>query len=601
MAKRWYVDLWKAEADDDQYRLDRTPEERMRKARQLALQYAREPSPVVEKSSSSACAQVDLGGDEDDDLFAFDEAKSFFKKRKVPTFGRLNPSESEVAKKERAAKGWLHVLLKEPLASMAGRKLAKAKEEDRLKIVFRYAADKAPNTLVQRLGPIAFYVRWQEAEEPDGWPPTEDSLARHIETSFHEKTAKTRIGRLLQAVRFLGTFEFAKAVVHAGQSRYLSGMSTLCLQQMPKRKSAKALKLQFVCRIETAFMTVELSVTIKMMAGAILVLIYFRARISDVDCIYSFEVFESRIEMEVEKTKTSKVREKVTLMAPSVTLTRREWALEYKDWRREQGIPLEDGWPLVPSRCNGLWMKQQAETGDVNQLFAAFQIRLNPGVSSPTVHTSQHCKATFLDAAAIFGITKPDRLTLGYHKNSADNSVNTYAPSTLLGPLSQLSNMVTEFADGKFDPDRQREPVRKARMAATQSDFLQEEASTGASSESSDSEAVEGVTSEAEAEAQAEIAEACITSNEADDRWFLNTTNNRRHKGRLNNVYVTACGNAVGGNIVPLAEGQEESQVDVNLLCKTCFGRSLEKRRTVAIRMSEPAEPLLDNIMKGLN
>ena len=89
-----------------------------------------------------------------------------------------------------------------------------------------------------------------------------------------------------------------------------------------------------------------------------------------------------------------------------------------------------------------------------------------------------------------------------------------------------------------------------------------------------------------------EIADACMTTVVATDQYFVNLNNSKIHRGRQGDASLTACGNPIGSNIMPMASGEELDEVSPQVLCMNCFGRSLEQRRVVAMRLSETTEPL---------
>ena len=529
---------------------------------------------------------------EQDGLFDFledAEPDIVIKKRKKP---RMTAGETQVALKARAAKGWLRVILINPKASQAGRKAVAVEDSGdlRLDVILCYLEDKAPNTAIQRLAPVSLLANWSQ-QCIQHWPPNEETLGRYMQETASKSIAKTTYTRLIESVKFMaGVFQFAKSLLVEYDSRYLNGKALRQLKLMPKPVKAKALSLEFVAQLEHFFLHTKVVVELRMVAGGLLILVYFRIRFSDADEILEVVMFEDRITLQVRETKTSLVRQLVILMTTVNTLTGEEWFEEFQEWRSSQGAPLADGWPLFPTRANGRWEKVQCRVDDINELFWVIQLRICPAAAQALRKRTHSCKYAFLDAAVIYGISKPARKCLGYHKDSSDRSVDTYAPSTQIEPVRQLGQMVKDYSLGIFDPDRLRRPRAKQVVTARQSELT---AQSSSSSEASADEDEEGEpTMEVQELAAEQIVEAINDEPTPSDLTYLNVLNNKVHKGRINDLTLTWCGNPIGTNIVPMSSGAELGEIDVELICQNCYGRSLAIRQAVARRLSEPTEPL---------
>ena len=330
--------------------------------------------------------------------------------------------------------------------------------------------------------------------------------------------------------------------------------------------------------IEAAVEHKKLGRILHMMAGSMLVLVYFRARLGDTDIVISVAIYEDRMEMLVEDTKTSKLRVQPVLMAPGATLSGLVWFPDFISWRENQGAPIGNSWPLFPALKDEEWLQKPARNGDINELMTAVVSSL--GISSKV--TSHRCKGALLDAAVVYGIKKPARLILGYHVDNADKAVNAYAPSIQHEPVSQLNNMIKAYAAGKWDPDRIREPKKIVEKSSSSSD------------DSSSAEKSSPASSDIEAIAQEEIVKSCVPEDEIDTRWCQNITNDKVHRGRRGEQ-MTICNNPIGERIRLVDKDDIDEQTAD--LCLTCFGRTLTKRREMVRRMSET---LLENLTKDL-
>lgn len=533
------------------------------------------------------------------DLFGFDDLESMpLFKRGKKSKPSLSPAENKQSMMKRAIAGWLMIVRRDLKCSRAGVRLSEEPEVEHLAIIETYLADKAAATAIQRLGPMALFAKWCDIAI-EGWPPNEKILIKYVQGTMAKFDVRTKVKRFLEAVSFMGgTFQFSRSVIEASQSRYLGGIALQKTMTMPKRRRAKALHLDYVCQIESFFMHFKVHVVVKMVAGSILLLIYFRARVNDGDVIVSFVMFEDRTEMEVFNTKTSDLREVVVLMSPSATLTKLEWMDHLVQWRLEQGAPLGQDWPIFPAwdAVNGQWLKMQAKTGDINEVFWAIQLKLAPMHCPEVRFTSHSCKYTFLDALVIYGMGKYERLALGYHKDATNKSLETYAPSTLLGPLKILNAMVIKYSNGEFDPDAPRRPKKKRTPVAAQLNELNDDSDSSAAVCSDQEQETDEPTQEIQQVFDEEMASSCTEKVVADETIYLNTKNDKRHKGRVGDPTLTACGNWIGANIQRMASGCDLEVVHEKFICGNCFGRAIEKRRAVARRMSEPSEPLALNL-----
>ena len=588
MARRWYLDLWHADADDQEYEEARSSVNRAVKAKELALKYAREESPPLETSAQSVAEPV-ASSEQDDDLFGWEGPVTFNRRSKK---AKLAPAETEQQKKLRAAKGWHRVIMHSPACSKAGRRAAKLElVQEQVDVIDCYLALKAGNTGVQRLAPVALMMKWSISSYK-GWPPGEDEIVEYAST-LEATRARSAVDLLLQSLKFMaGTFQFGRSVLEAADSNYLAGRAMRAIQLMPKVKKAKSLELQFVCRLEYFFMHTVRDPEKKMVAGGLLTLIYYRARINDADVILSIEFYEERTVMQVQDTKTSEVRQVVHLTASTESLTGEDWQAELFHWRTEQNAPMEDGWPVFPSRVDGVWIKAQASGDDVNAFFWAIQVDLYPMEVPQIRFTSHSCKHTLLNAAAIFGILLETRQTLGYHKNQKFRSVETYSEHLMIQPIKEISRMIVAFREGRFDPDGKRRPIKRTLVAAVASELSKPEVESSSESEGDEGEP----TAEVQHKVDISIAEACQNEVELADKVLVNISNGRIHRLMKNDPLLTGCGNPTGSNIVPLASGIQVEDTPAELICKTCFGRDVEKRRVIARRLSEPTEHLVKSL-----
>jgi hypothetical protein len=142
--------------------------------------------------------------------------------------------------------------------------------------------------------------------------------------------------------------------------------------------------------------------------------------------------------------------------------------------------------------------------------------------------------------------------------------------------------MIKDYANGSWDPDEIRMPMKgKAEVECTDSESSKDSSN---SQPSSDIEAI----------AQEQIVLTCERINTSDNRWCINVSNGKVHRGKFGDPDVTACNNPIGERIKLISENEVDEMKDD--LCLTCFGRTLPKQREMLRRMSEP---LIENLVPG--
>lgn len=384
---------------------------------------------LLAQASKEAYSNEELFDFEDEEYGLGSPTKKANKKSNMRC--KLAPSETKAQMRERLLEGWLSILLIEPAASAAGKRMKGRDHTRQIYITSVYLEEKAENTMAQRLGPIKLYAAWA-AHNPDKWPPDEGLVIEYIDEQFSSTDGKSRTKRFVEALAFTAhVFQFCRKMKAFSESRYLNGLAVKALKAKAPRRRAVPIRFAVVCVIEVAVAKRLVDGPFLMALGTALTLVYFRARYNDPDTILVFQVYANRMLMRVNDAKTSKLCQEVNMVAPTNTLSGLDWMSVFRAWRLEQNAPLDAGWPLMPSINDGQWLKRQARSGDFNMLFAPALISI--GVTD--THYSHDCKASFLDAAAADGMSKENRYRLGYHVDAADKSLDAYAESSQLVPV----------------------------------------------------------------------------------------------------------------------------------------------------------------------
>ena len=203
---------------------------------------------------------------------------------------------------------------------------------------------------------------------------------------------------------------------------------------------------------------------VKMFCGAVLMAVYCRSRWGDLmraeavieDC--DKDGLLCYLEARTGRHKTMKSQmhrhQFLPMVAPACGIDGSNWGLAWLDVRRQLGI----AWPpeglVMPSPDRqGTPTCRPLETQE-----CAAWLRKIVGVSgdSGSRRVSSHSlKSTMLSYAAKRGIGIPERLQLGYHTSNFQMGM-VYSRDGAAASLLVLEKLISEIAQGKFDPDQTR-------------------------------------------------------------------------------------------------------------------------------------------------
>lgn len=541
---------------------------------------------------------------------------------------------------------WVKIILLEPKASDAGRRMADSPESAHSDIAACYVSDKANATLAARLGSIANYVQWARgslaalplALDYTFWPPSVNSCCQYVNDGLVEAAA-TSVSRFVESVTFMAfTFMFSTNVKKIGENRYLMGKGQVDMQKLGPRKQAKPWDFDELASMEAAVYNRTYSDVVTMVMGATCHLCYLRARVNDLARILRYERFEDFYEIESDGAKTAKKdRLPVVFVGPLETVSGLDWSGSYSSFRDEMGVPLHGG-ALFPSIINGQWVNSQATTGDINQLIR--QCADVIGVPNADKLSSHSGKCTFLNAASIYGIDKDSRFRLGYHMVASERSVNCYSRENVLEPVRKLAGLIADARAGRFDPAKGRKkPAAQAASSSSAKPIMVDVANQRrlrcdldedvrekdyeASACSNQCKSFDELQHRVEAEhddqlpsdpedeeeeststgfcpaeittmADLDFAENAMRVFKGNDKMYL--TKDRIHCGRKGDPSITNCGNFISETfqLMSIAVGDETVEFGTPL-CKRCYGRDERQARTLARRASEP---LLSNLVQ---
>ena len=519
----------------------------------------------------------------------FGEVEPMPKRPKMSSRMRAAPAQSTKLKALLLA--WLMVLSIDPSSSEAGKLIADSKSEaDKLEVVHAYVSGKAVNTLAARLSSIMRFVKFIEGHQ-EMWPPTVKSIRVFVMDKLVDG-APTALQRFLEALVFLVyTFRFGRATLEAGQSLYYQGLANLNLKKLGLRKQAQPLPFHAIATMEAILADTSYSDMIRLVAGGMLFLVYFRARVNDMALVLGFHVFDTFVECETESAKTSsKDRLHTTFVGPRVTISGIDIWQIYIDLRNYLGVPLVGG-ALFPAMDNeGNFINVQAVLSDIIALIRS--VCALCGVENSESVGTHSGKVSLLFAAVVFGIGKDARGRLGYHKLPGDRSINSYARDLLIEPVQQLTRLVLAARSGTFDPTA-------CRVVHTDS---QDELPETQEADVPDDDELEGWMDEGEllvpaeeeqVDANMHLVELWSMKCKGDNRLYRHTGTGKTHRGNPDAADKTACHFFLTASYDRLATLTDEDCDEPLKLCKNCFGKDERLGRQLVRKLSAP---LLDNL-----
>ena len=487
---------------------------------------------------------------------------------------------------------WLAILAIDPSSSEAGRTLEeKETEAGKLTVVEAFVAGKAVNTLAARLSSIMRFVTYF-GEKKELWPPSVKSIKCFVE-SVLVNAAPTALQRFLEALAFLYyTFRFGRGTLDASTSLYFQGLANLNMRKLGLRKQASPIPFEVVANMESMLADPNQSDLVRVIAGAMLFLIYLRARVNDLAVILSCTLFSEFVELDSEGAKTSsKDRLRTSFVGPRETLTGLDiWSI-YIKVRDDLGIPLVGG-ALFPSLdADGVWHNTQAVMQDI--LSMVRMICEMCGMDSPHLVGTHSGKVTFLDAAVIYGILKEVRTRLGYHKVAGERSVNSYARDNLVQPMQEVTRMIRAARAGEFDPRSGR--LTKQSLADSVAPTQQDPPDEEELKDWFDEPELEVQVEDELADTNIRLVELWTTKCRGDNRLFRHKGTGRTHRGDPDSLQHTACHYYLTECYERLAVQTDEDPEENLTLCKNCFGRNTTVGRQLVRKLSRP---LVDNLLE---
>ena len=319
---------------------------------------------------------------------------------------------------------YLGLVLKAWTASNVGKQLQDCyNTEERLNVIKHCVGPKSTNTLITRASPLRGYNAWVDSvmasiptdfgfydEDPEwkggGWPPTE-SLSYKYVLSTKSASASRMFVESIGFLRGVFGFDFQDIL----SSQRIKGYAAIRMSGLGPIRKARAAPDDLLPKLEIMVCSKDMPAIKRIGAGNALIKIMTRTRNSDWRYRSESNLGEKRILAIVDKVKTSYAtdREELALVGPVMSCTGPNWLEEYKNVRLEEGIPLEEGWPLLPARNENGWITKEATLTSVNSLYKEILATAREDPARITSHTWRRTGATI---AAREGITREEQSIL---------------------------------------------------------------------------------------------------------------------------------------------------------------------------------------------
>ena len=207
------------------------------------------------------------------------------------------------------------------------------------------------------------YTIQRESAGPDRYgrpmnrPPTESMVFAYMQEHASGAKAPSRAKRLLESLNFLtGVFGFD--VHEVTGSRRIIGLAAEQFSRLGTRRQAPPIPAHILRYLEYLLSAEGATEIDKIVAGAAVAMVAFRARFSDVSEVLAVNTRKDRVELEVLKTKTSGLNQDrlpIILTAPIMMLLEGEgWWSSFIAMRNSLKVPFPQ-YSLFPSRSGGSW------------------------------------------------------------------------------------------------------------------------------------------------------------------------------------------------------------------------------------------------------
>lgn len=376
--------------------------------------------------------------------------------------------ETYLQQRDKTMKGalakWKFLVLTDSRFSEVGRQLMDA-DEDQVELVLTSVMGvKSPNTVIKRAGALLMFYRWHAVHCDGNWLPFDESTVwRYIMHQATTAGAPSRSQSFVQALRFAHYVMGFDNALQCVNSRRIVGQAQLQLSTKAPTRQARPLTVQEVRALHAIADGVSHSMVDRCMASNLLLALYGRCRVSDLNFVHEIlhDVSGSSgfLEVSTRYHKSARSAQQKALLLPIVMasggVTDVPWLYAWLANRKACGLAtsgLVQG-ALMPAPHLGdtvSWMRRPLTPGEVTNILKGFLACDDPALSSHSL------KATALSWAAKAEIPREQRRILGRHSSTVQCADSYYSRDISIGPVNSLLKVINMIRDGSFQPDASR-------------------------------------------------------------------------------------------------------------------------------------------------
>ena len=362
--------------------------------------------------------------------------------------------------------GWLQVLQAHSNGSEIADILGEAQEEHaKVACVRQLFGGKALTTLEKRLRQVRHYLKWAHETGSEAFPIGNHQVRMYIKQLLKDNAPPSKVLGACEIVNFLAYVVGLPVAVTATRTPWVKGVMRQSRAEKGAPRQARALTTVEVALLESMLRNEEVHVQDRFAAGAILFMVYSRARYGDTKIVSQMipdfvETSRSSTAGYLELTsyshKMRRVKAALPLVAPALGVGHVAWGPVFIKVADLAGLPFSrlDGCrgALLPVPRGDSWCKEPCSTGDAACWLRAL-LRKATGEEPPKL-SAHSMKSTTLAWCAKFGISRDDRLILGHH--SENGSAEVYARDVQAAPLRSLESCLQAIRNSRFYPDMSR-------------------------------------------------------------------------------------------------------------------------------------------------
>eukprot|EP00435_Cladocopium_sp_Y103_P054228 s873_g17.t1 len=359
---------------------------------------------------------------------------------------------------------WRFLIFLDLSRSEVGRQLLET-DDDQVDIVLTSVMGvKSPNTILKRANALMLYYRWNAVDGSAPMLPfSETDIWRYVLEHPKVSGSASRSQSLLQALRFAHyVMGFDNALTCASSKRIL-GQAQIQLSGRSHTKQARPLTVEEVKLLHSIADGVSQPKIDRCIASNILLLLYGRCRVSDVNFVHEILHDVSGgtgfLEITTRFHKSARSLQQKALLLPILMgcsgVTAIPWVHAWIANRKACGLPtsgLVEG-ALLPAPCIGgklEWLKRPLSPGELTNILKGFLQTDDGSVSSHSL------KATTLSWVSKAEVPREQRRILGRHASEIKGADSFYSRDLSIGPVNSLQKVINMIREGTFCPDASR-------------------------------------------------------------------------------------------------------------------------------------------------